>query len=134
MQVPSDTHLRRHLLQDGGQPRRPARLLRLCGDQDVAQFDQDVAPLMSDGMARDAVAGQMAAIGLVVAHAEVWLGPQPRNERARKPRVGSIEQPDMPGARWAAAELRREAVDRSEERRVGKERVSTCRSRWSPYH
>src|SRR3546814_11951841 len=23
---------------------------------------------------------------------------------------------------------------RSEERRVGKERVSTCKSRWSPYH
>src|SRR3546814_15027976 len=26
------------------------------------------------------------------------------------------------------------AVPRSEERRVGKECVSTCRSRWSPYH
>src|SRR3546814_3832730 len=26
------------------------------------------------------------------------------------------------------------ARDRSEERRVGKECVSTCRSRWSPYH
>src|SRR3546814_6907330 len=26
------------------------------------------------------------------------------------------------------------AAARSEERRVGKERVSTCRSRWSPYH
>src|SRR3546814_1143617 len=26
------------------------------------------------------------------------------------------------------------ADDRSEERRVGKECVSTCRSRWSPYH
>src|SRR3546814_14237704 len=26
------------------------------------------------------------------------------------------------------------AMDRSEERRVGKECVSTCRSRWSPYH
>src|SRR3546814_1077852 len=26
------------------------------------------------------------------------------------------------------------AVMRSEERRVGKECVSTCRSRWSPYH
>ena len=25
-------------------------------------------------------------------------------------------------------------VPRSEERRVGKECVSTCRSRWSPYH
>src|SRR3546814_12655116 len=26
------------------------------------------------------------------------------------------------------------AADRSEERRVGEECVSTCRSRWSPYH
>src|SRR3546814_18376896 len=26
------------------------------------------------------------------------------------------------------------AIGRSEERRVGKECVSTCRSRWSPYH
>src|SRR3546814_12159029 len=29
---------------------------------------------------------------------------------------------------------RRNRTDRSEERRVGKECVSTCRSRWSPYH
>src|SRR3546814_1835322 len=38
-------------------------------------------------------------------------------------------------ARWRrsrAAETCRD--DRSEERRVGKECVSTCRSRWSPYH
>src|SRR3546814_6586371 len=27
-----------------------------------------------------------------------------------------------------------ENAERSEERRVGKECVSTCRSRWSPYH
>src|SRR3546814_8234942 len=27
-----------------------------------------------------------------------------------------------------------DALNRSEERRVGKECVSTCRSRWSPYH
>src|SRR3546814_13064383 len=27
-----------------------------------------------------------------------------------------------------------DAIQRSEERRVGKECVSTCRSRWSPYH
>src|SRR3546814_21094758 len=26
------------------------------------------------------------------------------------------------------------SIQRSEERRVGKECVSTCRSRWSPYH
>src|SRR3546814_18364138 len=30
--------------------------------------------------------------------------------------------------------LRVRSVGRSEERRVGKECVSTCRSRWSPYH
>src|SRR3546814_15536554 len=30
--------------------------------------------------------------------------------------------------------LRKSAKARSEERRVGKECVSTCRSRWSPYH
>src|SRR3546814_2981534 len=28
----------------------------------------------------------------------------------------------------------RQKASRSEERRVGKECVSTCRSRWSPYH
>src|SRR3546814_11966539 len=51
-----------------------------------------------------------------------------------------------PGLRADAAQLhaavlvRRAALDRqvgsdrSEERRVGQECVSTCRSRWSPYH
>src|SRR3546814_1123084 len=34
---------------------------------------------------------------------------------------------------WHAIHVRRQD-QRSEERRVGKECVSTCRSRWSPYH
>src|SRR3546814_14793265 len=33
---------------------------------------------------------------------------------------------------WSSLEI--PARGRSEERRVGKECVSTCRSRWSPYH
>src|SRR3546814_7370042 len=37
------------------------------------------------------------------------------------------------GERLALQNLERVAA-RSEERRVGKECVSTCRSRWSPYH
>src|SRR3546814_9286391 len=39
-----------------------------------------------------------------------------------------------PGRGSVGARLRRETLDlvRSEERRVGKECVSTCRSRWSP--
>src|SRR3546814_15247350 len=34
----------------------------------------------------------------------------------------------------AAAKVLHVTARRSEERRVGKECVSTCRSRWSPYH
>src|SRR3546814_14057755 len=34
---------------------------------------------------------------------------------------------------WAAADMK-PVKYRSEERRVGKECVSACRSRWSPYH
>src|SRR3546814_2756937 len=38
--------------------------------------------------------------------------------------------PDVP----ADADDSQARLDRSEERRVGKECVSTCRSRWSPYN
>src|SRR3546814_10476418 len=38
------------------------------------------------------------------------------------------------GYRWHQPEKLPVAQVRSEERRVGKECVSTCRSRWSPYH
>src|SRR3546814_2047459 len=34
----------------------------------------------------------------------------------------------------AVPDIARDLDTRSEERRVGKECVSTCRSRWSPYH
>src|SRR3546814_18205153 len=53
----------------------------------------------------------------------------------RRVLVGELRQlrlePDL-----ADEQLRLGAADdlRSEERRVGKECVSTCRSRWSPYH
>src|SRR3546814_13378488 len=46
--------------------------------------------------------------------------------------VGQIEEPSRLAAA-VAANLNLK-VSRSEERRVGKECVSTCRSRWSPYH
>src|SRR3546814_4373356 len=38
------------------------------------------------------------------------------------------------GERWRDGKLHGALCVRSEERRVGKECVSTCRSRWSPYH
>src|SRR3546814_8813990 len=46
-------------------------------------------------------------------------------ERLRRAQDERVEEPDLDG---------RQGVERSEERRVGKECVSTCRSRWSPYH
>src|SRR3546814_2923986 len=50
---------------------------------------------------------------------------RPAGLRCRSPRGAS-------GTSWCTAGPRKER--RSEERRVGKECVSTCRSRWSPYH
>src|SRR3546814_19586443 len=49
----------------------------------------------------------------------------------------AYEPEDTPKEALAALHARlgvERAVIRSEERRVGKECVSTCRSRWSPYH
>src|SRR3546814_16728802 len=48
---------------------------------------------------------------------------------------GPVRQPGRvrPVARRQGV-VQRVDVSRSEERRVGKEGVSTCRSRWSPYH
>src|SRR3546814_13356579 len=71
-----------------------------------------------------------------------------RRNRRRKRRHGAARTgyPDQPIARLHEGHRERRAAlhsatrgsrtrrHRSEERRVGKECVSTCRSRWSPYH
>src|SRR3546814_20965658 len=41
---------------------------------------------------------------------------------------------DRPGAEREQGDAGEDRSQRSEERSVGKECVSTCRSRWSPYH
>src|SRR3546814_2914156 len=63
-----------------------------------------------------------------------------------QPRGIAVQSPDGCERRRAQLETRRQQIVnecagvarrariRSEERRVGKECVSTCRSRWSPYH
>src|SRR3546814_12121127 len=49
--------------------------------------------------------------------------------------VGSYEDAAISGASMILRPgVQKLLADRSEERRVGKECVSTCRSRWSPYH
>src|SRR3546814_4218329 len=61
-------------------------------------------------------------------------------------RAKAVANPDTISARWtetarvnakarcAQDDVLNVSLVRSEERRVGKEGVSTCRSRWSPYH
>src|SRR3546814_15830772 len=58
----------------------------------------------------------------------------------RRPKIAILATGDellVPGSVPAAGQIIASntfGVGRSEERRVGKECVSTCRSRWSPYH
>src|SRR3546814_5465483 len=70
------------------------------------------------------------------------------NESARRYEAFSLCGSDVPGQTYDGDRPRSAPVprpgfmnegdtartSRSEERRVGKECVSTCRSRWSPYH
>src|SRR3546814_17469022 len=80
-------------------------------DSDAAQAV--VAEALAEGrrwLEPDAVASLLAAYGIPLAPSQVAA--------------------DADEAVRIAAPL----LERSEERRVGKECVSTCRSRWSPYH
>src|SRR3546814_12338732 len=54
----------------------------------------------------------------------------PEGERAWEQRLHMTDKPTLD--QWAAAADKE--VQRSEERRVGKECVRTCRSRWGPNH
>src|SRR3546814_11683020 len=59
-------------------------------------------------------------------------GPVLEHQKVALERAGqALDQLRAGASRDLASAMQR---DRSEERRVGKECVSTCRSRWSPYH
>src|SRR3546814_21103541 len=68
---------------------------------------------------------------LRLADRQHWLAGQLRDQRPPGAVRALHLRPRVRGRRRAG--LRQRAVDRSEERRVGTECVSTCRTRWSPY-
>src|SRR3546814_7419317 len=55
-------------------------------------------------------------------------------EISQKRRAGLAALRDLPAITKDGVSIELMINARSEERRVGKECVSTCRSRWSPYH
>src|SRR3546814_17166019 len=56
-------------------------------------------------------------------------------DKANRTSVSGFRGPGMEEGLKVLSEVKRQlGLPRSEERRVGKECVSTCRSRWSPYH
>src|SRR3546814_13753714 len=59
-----------------------------------------------------------------------WLADVDTNAARRRPQAFHIAE--EPGQRFGL--LAPPGLLRSDERRVGKECVSRCRSRWSPYH
>src|SRR3546814_6718771 len=66
-----------------------------------------------------------------------WIGPAAEPPSADAPQAPRTAPPRSEFDRTPRPRLsvrRRTCSTRSEERRVGKECVSTCRYRWSPYH
>src|SRR3546814_18401093 len=88
-----------------------------------------------------AVAGQVHRVVLDIGDdvgADLQLGEHAGRgiERMAAGAAAGDDGAGMAGRRQAVAQGVEscQALVRSEERRVGKEGVSTCRSRWSPYH
>src|SRR3546814_11536632 len=104
-------------------------------DADLAAIGEgrggDRRPQMRDrgGIVEDDLRGFAAA----PEHDRLAVGLTGGNHDAppRRGRTDELELIDIPVPRQPLARFR--AAGRSEERRVGKERVSTCSTRWSPY-
>src|SRR3546814_4665160 len=91
-------------------------------------YEMRISDWSSDVCSSDLGVGQrqhrLVAFQHVAVHAFELLAPGPAHQAAH-------QVPARAHAGDVAADQDRE---RSEERRVGKECVSKCRSRWSPYH
>src|SRR3546814_15366561 len=96
----------------------------------ISDWSSDVCS--SDLADVDALGDQSAAHQL--GQLRVVLGQDLHHFENRHPRAQPPVRLRQLGADRAAADDDQMRRPRSEERRVGKEWVSTCRSRWAPYH
>src|SRR3546814_14260305 len=88
-----------------------------------------------EGGRRQVAAGLAALLAAAVARRFALIHEASR-ERFAEPLDRTLGIVGVVAAGIAGRQMLVDVVDvvRSEERRVGKECVSTCRSRWSPYH
>src|SRR3546814_20754010 len=75
------------------------------------------------------VGNQRHSINAIASHVQIR-----KNKVSRMPADASREILGLFPPLEKRVSRQKRALARSEERRVGKECVSTCRSRWSPYH
>src|SRR3546814_13771090 len=97
--------------------RRPPRSTRTDTLFPYTTLFRSIGVGLAIGLGPDMLSGGETLIGEIIglASALCWATATIINKRA-----------NLPFGPWG--------LSRSEERRVGKECVSTCRSRWSPYH
>src|SRR3546814_12617305 len=100
-------------MQQGDHPPAPERL-RTRIEQELAAIEASPAFSRSPVMRR--------LLRFIVAESEAGRGPLVKSYTVAVDGLGRGEDFDA------------QQDSRSEERRVGKECVSTCRSRWAPYH
>src|SRR3546814_5685834 len=81
---------------------------------------------------------QTCALPIWTIFPPAFMHPMVKNQSSREARtLGEVRSQVVLNPTDCASSVRTRVVmvvSRSEERRVGKECVSTCRSRWSPYH
>src|SRR3546814_11846414 len=106
---------------------------------DVCSSDLRRFLLLLPALRKDGRRGGRGRRHLLRSNSHILLNAARRAPEPAEPPAARIEERDSrdhpDAARLSAARQAQAAVaERSEERRVGKECVSACRSRWSPYH
>src|SRR3546814_11359575 len=98
---------------------------KVVGDESKKAMRQILANIQSGDYAKSFILENTAGAPTLISRRRI-------NAESQIEQVGGKLRAMMP---WIAAnKLVDQTKNRSEERRVGKECVSTCRSRWSPYH
>src|SRR3546814_14477242 len=91
----------------------------------ISDWSSDVCSSDLDGTRMDGIPGRPSRIEGCTAHTATRGRDCLRCDVRHLALCAALREEELPHL---------EAIRRSEERRVGKECVSTCRSRWSPYH